>query len=109
MASKKHRDNELKAAIRLSKQVDPDPELEPTPVPDSDATMSSVEPSTSAAPVSDTTAVTMNVDADADEDEINQTIDQKIASARSRLSSSHWLRYSENCIRRSTFPPIFCP
>lgn len=101
MASKKHRDNELKAAIRLSKQVDPEPEAdvevdEPAPATENDATMDSAEPAASTAlePIAESapaTGVAMQVDAEADDEEINQTIDQKIASARSRLSPAHCL------------------
>lgn len=109
MASKKHRDNELKAAIRLSKQVDPEPEPEVVTITETDTTMDAAEstpsdpptssaapslsaiPEASAADPTPTSGVAMTVDADADEDEITQTIDQKIASARSRLSPSHCL------------------
>lgn len=126
MASKKHRDNELKAAIRLSKQVDPEPEAEvetdaPATVTETDATMDSAEPTPSAAletiaESAPTSGVAMVVDAEADEEEINQTIDQKIASARSRLSPSHCLfcptlssSLPENLTHMSTAHSFFVP
>ncbi|KAJ7574416.1 C2H2 type zinc-finger-domain-containing protein [Mycena floridula] len=78
--SKRHKDNELKAAASPS-VIQPVPTTVPSaPI---EETVIEVLPA-----VPETTLASLVVDADASDDEIEQTIDEKIAAARSRLSSS---------------------
>ncbi|EIN11378.1 hypothetical protein PUNSTDRAFT_111550 [Punctularia strigosozonata HHB-11173 SS5] len=93
IASKKHRENELKAA---AKAREPAPEVAPVPIPSVTEPEAAAQPaaSTSTSPPSASSAKesgTLLVDADADEEQVNQTIDEKIAAARSRLSPAHCL------------------
>jgi len=79
--SRKHKDNELKAASK--------PMIASAPSPTEEATIES-------APASETRATSnpepkLVVDENADEDEINQTIDAKIAAARAKLSPTSCL------------------
>lgn len=53
------------------------------------------EPETKASSAPASTAIGLSIDDDADHDEVNQTIDEKIAVARSRISSTQCLFCSE--------------
>jgi len=98
--SKKHKENELKASLKLARQLEKaDAEAEESidvavaesaenPPPSSDAVP---EPKTELSSVSETAPVSLNVDTEASQDEIEQTIDAKIAASRSALSSNHCL------------------
>ncbi|KAF7793785.1 hypothetical protein EIP86_004906 [Pleurotus ostreatoroseus] len=90
--SKKHKENEIKAATKAAKK---------SPVPDvaEDVVPSATEAETSQ-PKEDTetqqvtkqlAAVALTIDAEASEAEVNQTIDEKIAAARSRLQPTQCL------------------
>ena len=90
MNSKKHKENELKAVARARTQ--PAVEEASTPAEAStSSTVASAQPEEEPASEQPSNGVSLNVDADADEDDVNQTLDQKIAAARSRLSPSHCL------------------
>lgn len=93
--SKKHKENELKAARRPARSsspaldheepihvVDPEPESQPAPEPLETVT-------------EQLATVALTVDADATEDEVIQTIDEKIAAARSRLQPTQCLFCAE--------------
>lgn len=121
--SKKHKENELKAALNPK----PQPEVAAEVV----GEVSSFSPSDSASlretPGSVSTLESKvaslevdeneNQDKDEDEDdEVNQTIDQKIAAARARLSPSHCLfcpdestSLEENLTHMSTVHSFFIP
>lgn len=77
--SKKHKDTELRAeqAVHAEAQADP-----VAPIVD-------LEPSQDI--LVEKPGATLVIDEDADEDTINQTIDQKIAAARNKLSAGHCL------------------
>lgn len=88
--SKKHKENELKAASKpklktedLKGEVEsaevPPASVSPTPEPETKQVQSA------------STAATLTVEEDASDDEINETIDEKIAAARSRISSTQCL------------------
>jgi pre-60S factor REI1 len=94
IVSKKHRDNELKAAIKLSLEALAPPESAPQQEsqPELEQEAAEPEPEPELAPQPGSSAgVALQVDPDADEDDVNQTIDAKIAAARSRLSPTHCL------------------
>ncbi|CAL1707013.1 unnamed protein product [Somion occarium] len=78
MSSKKHKENEQKAAKRAS-----EPRKEPTPP----ATVEEPAPERPAPSI----GISLTVAPNATEEEIIQTIDEKIAAARARLSPSHCL------------------
>ncbi|PSS37881.1 hypothetical protein PHLCEN_2v349 [Hermanssonia centrifuga] len=83
--SKKHKDNELKAAFRAAAP-------EPEPVNQLPTPEDSGEEENDTEIVSEKlAAVTLNVDADASETEVNLTIDEKIAAARSKLKPTQCL------------------
>ncbi|KAI0048301.1 hypothetical protein FA95DRAFT_1605394 [Auriscalpium vulgare] len=91
MNSKKHRENELKAARpHVSGEVDEvnEPEASSLAAPAPEEPTPDSEPKPSSIPVQ---GVALTVDADAGEEEVNLTLDQKIAAARSRLSPAHCL------------------
>lgn len=89
MNSKKHKENELKAAQRALRP--PTPQGEPIRVDEAPAASTS-EPQPVAEVVTEKlAAVSLTVDADATEDEVNRTIEEKIAAARSRLQPTQCL------------------
>ncbi|KAG7090838.1 hypothetical protein E1B28_009920 [Marasmius oreades] len=94
--SKKHKDNELKAAREPPAVVDLEPEAEKVdsvPPPQQSVESSQITKPAELSETLDSEAASISLvaDEDADEDEVNQTIDQKIAAARSRLSNTHCL------------------
>ncbi|KIM78957.1 hypothetical protein PILCRDRAFT_581128 [Piloderma croceum F 1598] len=82
--SKKHKENELKTAskpkLQSSAQVEVPPPS-PSPMPEPEAAAAQAAPA----------ATSLIIDEDESEDEINQTIDEKIAAARSRIASTQCL------------------
>ncbi|KAL0580344.1 hypothetical protein V5O48_001681 [Marasmius crinis-equi] len=88
--SKKHKENELKAARKPLAPIEPEPEVVAKPESEQSE---SLEPSTSQAEEKPEAGapVSLVADEDADDEEVNETIDQKIAAARSRLSTTHCL------------------
>jgi pre-60S factor REI1 len=82
LASKKHRDTELQAAIRLSLEASAPPKPAAEPEAPTDTKMEVDTPSPAPAPA----GATLKVDADADSDAENDTIDAKIAASRARLA-----------------------
>ena len=93
LSSRKHKENELKAATRPKKIVQESVAShgahvdEPVDVPSSAGSSKDVN-STSPEPVP---TVALMVDADASEEQVNQTIDEKIAAARARISPTQCL------------------
>jgi pre-60S factor REI1 len=115
MNSKKHKENELKAASRSKlKPEDSNTEVESAEVP-----FVITSPSPDLEPVlaqSAPAAAGLTVDHDASEDEINQTIDEKIAAARPRISSTQCLfcpeaspSLADNLTHMSTAHSFFIP
>ncbi|KIP06589.1 hypothetical protein PHLGIDRAFT_118810 [Phlebiopsis gigantea 11061_1 CR5-6] len=91
MASKKHKDNEAKAVQRALKPSIPPPE-EPIVVDDALTEAPSSEPRAALETITEkVSSVTLTVDADASNDEIDRTIEEKIAAARSRLQPNQCL------------------
>lgn len=80
--SKKHKENELKSA---SQQSQPVPQLDEVPSAPVDPPSPSTLPTISPTPKDSTLSVPVT------EDDINESIDAKIAAARSRLSPAHCL------------------
>ncbi|KDQ57570.1 hypothetical protein JAAARDRAFT_130649 [Jaapia argillacea MUCL 33604] len=106
--SKKHKETEAKAQLKPSPQQPSVPE-DSTPASAPEA----AGEEDSAAPVN---PVRLTVDEDASEEQINQTIDEKIAAARSRLSPSHCLfcphvatSIDDNLTHMSTSHSFFIP
>ncbi|KZV76321.1 hypothetical protein PENSPDRAFT_598627 [Peniophora sp. CONT] len=90
--SKKHKENEIKA-LSKPKPATPAEEADPDTVPSAEPIAST---STALDVIEETAAPTANgislaMDVDATEEEVNMTIDQKIAAARSGLTTSHCL------------------
>ncbi|KAF9071077.1 cytoplasmic protein [Rhodocollybia butyracea] len=92
--SKKHKENELQASLKLAAKLARKDGLET----DSEEEKSDEVPSSDMAAISlsdsqpkEHLPVSLVVDSSAAEDEVTQTIDQKIAAARSRLLPSHCL------------------
>ena len=81
--SKKHKENELKAASRPKTPAANDTADIQVDDPLQTSTAANAIPTSISSPA----AVSLTLDDDASIDEINQTIDQKIAAARSRISS----------------------
>ncbi|KAJ3557906.1 hypothetical protein NP233_g11624 [Leucocoprinus birnbaumii] len=110
LQSKKHKENEVRAASK-SKSPPPqtEPESEPTspPKPDQDHTaLNAIEKK----------LASLAVNEEATEEEINRTIDEKIAAARSRLSPTHCLfcpeqssSLEDNLTHMSTAHSFFVP
>lgn len=109
--SKKHRESELKAASKPSpppkEEIKEDEVVLPT-LDESEAQPSITEQQQK--------AVSLTVDADATEDDVNRTIDEKIAAARTKLSPSTCLFCSEssgshedNLTHMSIFHSFFIP
>ncbi|KAK1224227.1 pre-60S factor rei1 [Marasmius sp. AFHP31] len=90
--SKKHKENELKAVQRPAPVINAEQE---TGAEGEGEVEQPTEPSKPALPqvtgTSEAAPVSLVADEDADEEEINETIDQKIAAARSRLSKANCL------------------
>lgn len=89
--SKKHKENEVKAAQKaLNPTVISEKQPEATPIEVQDTVESAVVPpvaQSSEEPVASTSQPSESMDVDEEDDEdINMTIDQKIAAARTRLS-----------------------
>lgn len=91
--SKKHKENEMKAALRPARQsADPEsdnnesaPEKQdPAPPPASSAQKEKV-------PAAENTPATVEEGEEGSDDEVTKTIEEKIAAARSRLSEKHCL------------------
>ena len=95
--SKKHKENELRAAVKAA----PAPEAPPVPAEPSDALEAGPSSKPLAPQASKDQSVdkiatqlrgaSLRVDEDATEEEVNRTIDEKIAAARARLSPTHCL------------------
>ncbi|KAF9264238.1 hypothetical protein L218DRAFT_258042 [Marasmius fiardii PR-910] len=121
--SKKHKDNELKVARKPpAAAVDPEVKTETKEevdfVPTAQKSIDPTQAEDTAGPseTSETLPVSLVADEDADEDEVNQTIDQKIAAARSRLSNTHCLfcpivssNLEENLSHMSSAHSFFIP
>ncbi|KII92336.1 hypothetical protein PLICRDRAFT_468067 [Plicaturopsis crispa FD-325 SS-3] len=112
--SKKHRENEIKAAARPGIQTNAEPAAEET-VPSHPVRPDS-PPAETEAPSAPHKPFTLSADDDASEDEINQTIDEKIAAARSRLSPTNCLfcpqtfsTLDDNLTHMSTVHSFFIP
>jgi pre-60S factor REI1 len=115
--SKKHKENELKAAANPRTRVDVDAgAMEDTAIP---CPPSSTLPSTvehDHGQVVQATVAALPEDDDISDDDIDQTIDEKIAAARSRLSPAHCLfctqdygSLEENLTHMSTAHSFFIP
>lgn len=97
--SKKHKENELKASMNL-KSVDHTPAIESDIVPSHVVEVTTIPEKTGHAvsqPLTglEAAARSLTIEDDTSDDEINQTIDEKIAAARARLSPSHCLFCSQ--------------
>ncbi|KAI0702957.1 C2H2 type zinc-finger-domain-containing protein [Cerioporus squamosus] len=94
LASKKHKENELRAAVKAKTPAEAPQSSEEAAAPGPEAGPSS-QSATEQAGVEQMTSqmqgVALQVDEDATEDQVNQTIDEKIAAARSRLSPTNCL------------------
>ncbi|KAJ3788659.1 C2H2 type zinc-finger-domain-containing protein [Lentinula aff. detonsa] len=95
--SKKHKENELQASLKLAYKLAKKDGLEAGPEDEVEAKTVEGPPSSEMASLSISeesrskeTSTSLVVD-DSEEEQINQTIDQKIAAARSRLSPAHCL------------------
>lgn len=109
--SKKHKENELKTASQRCQPVPQPDEVPSAPV---DRLPSSMPPVSSEIPIPKDS--TLSVPATATEDDINESIDAKIAAARSRLSPAHCLfcthassTLSENLTHMSSSHSFFVP
>jgi pre-60S factor REI1 len=106
--SKKHKENELKtpSQARVARDADSDSETDDEPDSTSKAmdepdillrkatvpeSLAGPSPQPSAVSSSDQHGVGLSVESDATEEEVKMTLDQKIATARSRLSPAHCL------------------
>lgn len=105
--SKKHKENELKTTSQPSPLVLQQDEVPSAPVD---------PPPSSTLPVISETPISKDVPATATEDDINESIDAKIAAARSRLSPTHCLfcthtssALSENLTHMSSAHSFFVP
>ncbi|GJE94887.1 C2H2 type zinc-finger-domain-containing protein [Phanerochaete sordida] len=88
--SKRHKENELKAAQRALRP--PSPKEEPIQVDDAPSTSAAAEAEPPVQAVTEKMeSVTLTVDADATEEEVTRTIEEKIAAARSRLQPTQCL------------------
>ncbi|CDO76715.1 hypothetical protein BN946_scf184796.g9 [Trametes cinnabarina] len=104
LASKKHKDNEFRASAKAKAGAEAPPEPSPQSNeleagPSTPTTIATIHEN---AAVEDVTkqlkSVALQVDEDATEEQINQTIDEKIAAARARISPTQCLF----CIHNST-------
>ncbi|KAI0958709.1 hypothetical protein AcV7_004444 [Taiwanofungus camphoratus] len=97
LTSKKHRENELKAAARAKAQPEVEPPTEHVPPPEPLSSLTS-EAQTSRPASPHPRNVGLVVDPEASEEQINQTIDEKIAAARARLSPNQCLFCPESTL-----------
>ncbi|KAF5322550.1 hypothetical protein D9619_001410 [Psilocybe cf. subviscida] len=90
--SKKHKENELKAASRPPPSAPTSDTVESAPEASQTAAAPSTEPPEGDQANTESKASnSLVVDEDADEDEVMKTIDEKIAAARARLSTNNCL------------------
>ncbi|THU95494.1 hypothetical protein K435DRAFT_666271 [Dendrothele bispora CBS 962.96] len=93
--SKKHKENEVKASLKLAQQLEKaDVEAEENiALAESAANLPALDaaPESNLPSLPETTPISLNVDVDASQEEVEETIDAKIAASRSALSSSHCL------------------
>ena len=113
--SKKHKENEAKAAQRALRPPTPPP-AEPIPVDDAQNEASTSSQSALEVITEKMASATLTVDADATEDEVNRTIEEKIAAARSRLQPNQCLfcpessaSLEENLTHMSSVHSFFVP
>ncbi|EPS99867.1 hypothetical protein FOMPIDRAFT_1050208 [Fomitopsis schrenkii] len=95
LSSRKHKENELKAVSRQKKQPTAQDSVASNG-PQADEPVDTSSPAGSSKDVDMTSLepaqlATLTVDADASDDEVNQTIDEKIAAARARISPTQCL------------------
>ncbi|TFY74879.1 hypothetical protein EWM64_g9131, partial [Hericium alpestre] len=117
--SKKHKENELKAALSPTTEVaeEAEPDAAPAEVDTApESSMAAAPAETTPQPSAPSAGVGLSVPEDATEDDVAQTIDQKIAAARSRLSPSHCLfcthespSLDDNLTHMSTEHSFFIP
>ncbi|TFY65743.1 hypothetical protein EVG20_g5343 [Dentipellis fragilis] len=91
MNSKKHKENELKAASRPIQAETEEIEAEVEPEAEASTSTDVPVPAEPAQEPTPSAGVGLSVSEDATEDEVTLTLDQKIAAARSRLSPAHCL------------------
>ncbi|THH16578.1 hypothetical protein EW146_g4087 [Bondarzewia mesenterica] len=116
MNSKKHKENELKVATQSKMQPAVHEETAPVEEPTSSSSEQPTQSAVEASPSEPPKGISLNVDVDADENAVNETIDQKIAAARSRLSPSQCLfcpvtssSLEDNLTHMSTEHSFFIP
>lgn len=112
LQSKKHKENEVRAASK-PKSTTPVP---PEPEPEQPEILAQKEEQDTALASIEKKLASLAVDGEATEEEINRTIDEKIAAARARLSPSHCLFCShqsagleDNLTHMSTIHSFFIP
>ncbi|KAF8608661.1 hypothetical protein BDV93DRAFT_485902 [Ceratobasidium sp. AG-I] len=86
VASRKHKENELKAALKPARTQSEDATMEPS----TESKETADEPM-EAAPQPQETKISLTISEDATEEDIEATIDAKIAAARSKLSTNSCL------------------
>ncbi|RPD63908.1 hypothetical protein L227DRAFT_521124 [Lentinus tigrinus ALCF2SS1-6] len=92
LASKKHKDNELRAAAKAKALAEAPQVPEGTSAPEAGPSSHPASEKPSVEQVtSQMQGVALQVDEDATDEQVNQTIDEKIAAARSRLSTTNCL------------------
>ncbi|KAF5346297.1 hypothetical protein D9758_011481 [Tetrapyrgos nigripes] len=101
--SKKHKENEIKASLKLARQLEKaDAEQEENvdlalvesaeqAPPSEEPPKSTLPESSNLASIEESQPVSLSIDPDASQTEIEETIDAKIAASRSALSSTHCL------------------
>ncbi|KAI0686353.1 C2H2 type zinc-finger-domain-containing protein [Cytidiella melzeri] len=89
--SKKHKENDVKAATKAAQQALSSHDIEELCAPAEEIVPSHEEVPSTEAVTNQMAGVSLTVDADADENQINQTIDEKIAAARLRLQPTQCL------------------
>jgi pre-60S factor REI1 len=94
IASKKHKENELKAAQRALRP--PTPKEEPIVIDEIPSASTSERQPVVETVTTKISAVSLTVDADATEEDVTRTIEEKIAAARSRLQPTQCLFCSES-------------
>ncbi|KAH9855214.1 C2H2 type zinc-finger-domain-containing protein [Lenzites betulinus] len=124
LSSKKHKENELRGAAKARARAEAPEDGEPTAeappaAPEagpSTQTLAPIDEDAVSDAASKLQAVALQVDEDATEEEINQTIDEKIAAARARISPTQCLFCSagapsleENLTHMSAAHSFFIP
>ncbi|OCH93127.1 hypothetical protein OBBRIDRAFT_817963 [Obba rivulosa] len=117
LASKKHKENELKASMKAKDQPKPESMQEDvSEAPSAPAIVPSAEDRQPAPAESSSKGVALTVDAEATEEDVNMTIDEKIAAARARLSPTQCLfcpesssSLEDNLTHMSTAHSFFVP